>query len=195
MKRPIMIDVDGVLAEFCGAFSALACRLDPAVDRIEYHSDQRAWEFDGISLATRCTCWTYIDANPAWWLDLEPLASAQAVFDLREWAKEERRQLVIVTARHSNRVDDVTIQWLRRMYAWSPPILHVPSFVSKLDVARGLNVSHAIDDSPEVLRVLSRQPRIRTYAPDYKYCRGIDRVRYLTRGFDQFVTQLTGGVE
>jgi hypothetical protein len=149
----IAFDMDGVLADFAGAFRAIEARLfGPGVeDPVEAPDEAQVRQEHGLQ-ATRArqdAVWKDIQATPDFWLGLSPIEPA-AVRRLHEASLAHRWDVFFVTRRPATAGETVqrqTQRWLAAQGFELPSVLalHGPRGA----VMRALRVHYLVDDSLE----------------------------------------------
>ena len=107
----IVVDIDGVLADFSLSFTALMSRRSD--EKTQSTRFQQTWRFEdsGYSKESVKDAWDYIDGNPSWWTALIPIPSRLEFSLLREL--ETHYTVVYLTNRHeTDAVRDATQDWL-----------------------------------------------------------------------------------
>ena len=152
----VMIDIDGVLADFIYGFTALAAHLG-LVERPWSTPDQPTWKFSFPVDAV----WREVDAHPEWWLSLPALVIDAEVEALNEacefhtiWYMTNRRGAL-----------DQTVSWLKRIGIAHPLVM---ATVNKADAAYRMGLQVALEDKPENLEQL-RAAGINTVARHWAY--------------------------
>jgi hypothetical protein len=142
MSLRIGIDVDGVLADFRGAFhtAARACVGRDIADPEEPKSAQ--------SLAQRDVkrVWEYVAKTPNWWMTLAPYEPDQ-IARLYSLTRAAGWEVFFVTNRPASAGDTVQFQtqwWIERHGFYLPAVLTVPG--SRGEIANGLRLDLLIDD-------------------------------------------------
>lgn len=155
----LVIDVDGVLADFITAFTTLANEMFGTPVRRPH--EQLTWasfllieDQPGIgkplTAAQRDAVWQALNADPLFLYRLEPLATEEELGRLGTTLGE----LYFVTSRVARAAKQQTEDWLAR---WVPGLVY-PTVVRTSDkaaVARAVRADVAIDDSPEHVQALS----------------------------------------
>ncbi len=142
MSLRIGIDVDGVLADFRGAFhkAAHACGLRNVTDPQEPKSAQ--------SLAQKEVkrVWEYVAKTPNWWMTLAPYEPDQ-IARLYSLTRAAGWEVFFVTNRPASAGDTVQFQtqwWIERHGFYLPAVLTVPG--SRGEIANGLRLDLVVDD-------------------------------------------------
>lgn len=112
--KTIVFDVDGVLGDFVGAYTALARRLYPESSiPITHTHEHHVWdEFPGMGPAQISACWNYIANHPK---EFWPTVVGIATFD--EWARirqlsDDGHRVYFASARSLPRTLLYTQQWI-----------------------------------------------------------------------------------
>src|ERR1041385_5779730 len=113
MPAPILLDIDGVVADFVHAFTKLLKWVGSDIAPYRTH-EQPSWDFLHDAALVE-DAWQEILGSHSWWtMNLDPLPGAtRAAWErLDKWADREGRQLTICTSRSGKRVHDQTKAWL-----------------------------------------------------------------------------------
>ena len=140
----IMLDVDGVLADFILGFTQLATTAGYLYEPFST-KDQQSWDFnEHLSWTQQQNLWVYIKASPTWWETLQPLVSVDEIDQISELAANH--QLVFCTQRVGRHPQLQTTYWLRRL-----GILNGAVVVTKRkgEVARALDIDYSLEDKVE----------------------------------------------
>jgi hypothetical protein len=197
--KRILLDIDGVLADFCFAFTRTAMHLDPN-QQIVGTLDQPTWNLTGTmdKQLVKAT-WDKIRCMKEWWMRLPPLITEPELHRLRYLM--DRHEVVFCTGRkEQTRNPDgpsviyQTIEWLERLGLTNPSVLMCSK---KGEIARAIGATHAIDDKPEnvcMLEWLNEETcesfvLDRKYNRDYIYPVGVKHVQTL----DEFFNAILGG--
>lgn len=176
--RVVMFDVDGVLADFLGGFSALAKTLDPNVPLLTYEEadpsrgvyQQERWDFDPKLYPPELVnqVWKLIKASDsAFWLTLEPLQHQ----DVYDWIADMvyERNVYFVTNRPGYLAKPHTEEWLRARGIYNPTVI-----VSSLkgEVAKSLEADYSIEDKAgNAVMIKYWSPKTHSYLLDWPYNR------------------------
>lgn len=141
-RRPVrvVLDVDGVLADFILGFTTLANRMfgTPVYTTLE----QKAWDsYEGL---TDAECTQTLEAaklSPTFWQDLPPLASPEELARLAFVAAAH--DLYFVTSRFGVGAKVQTEAWLRRHGVPSPTVIVSDA---KGEVAKAVRAEILLDD-------------------------------------------------
>jgi hypothetical protein len=136
----LLVDVDGVCANFVEAYAALAtrvCGVDVPTIAAEWD-----WDVPYIGKEGRKRVWEAIEAEPAWWLGLKPLPGAEkGLCALHRLARQH--DIYFVTYRHANESKRMTELWLGW---WGFPEATVVVTQEKAVVAKALRIEKGIED-------------------------------------------------
>lgn len=137
MPSPVLIDVDGTLADFARPFHRIVGRT--------YNPDaHHSWEFDDLIGNELATAWRHVATTPWWWWALPPLTDCFPRID----ALTKKRPVYFVTAREVGTPDVLfqTASWLRCMGIENPCVIRTEK---KGKLASLLNAGWLLDDNPE----------------------------------------------
>lgn len=142
MNRPVvMVDIDGVLADFVLGFTVLLHhRFNAPIVRTP---DQPVWGgFPGVSEVDERVGWEHIRASTTFWRTLPRLATHDEALRLR--ALQYRTTLVFATARTGNAVVAQTQGWLDEQFGIEKATVLVSA--RKGELAHALHARYVIDD-------------------------------------------------
>jgi hypothetical protein len=169
-QRSLVIDLDGVLADFTLGFTKLANeQFNNGIPTIPTNFHQQ-WNFKGImSPVEESATWEHIHAHPDWWATLRPLIDDESSERL---AYVNTRVPTYFVTHRPDASKIPTARWLTEVLG-----IEVPSVICskrKGEVARILNASHAIDDKLEniwCIHWLADNPQTKAYLLDRHYNR------------------------
>lgn len=107
MTKPVVVvDLDGVLADFCFGFTEMLYR------RPRSNGTQETWTFDATPLQIK-RAWARIDQSKTFWYSLVPLVSESEVSDARHLARSA--DFVYMTGREERGNDTLgqSTRWLK----------------------------------------------------------------------------------
>jgi len=136
----VVLDVDGVLADFILGFTTLANRMfgSPVYTTLE----QRVWDsFDGLTDAQHARVWEAATQSPTFWEELPPIASPAEFARLA--AAAAAHDLYFVTSRIGLGVKAQTEAWLRRVGLSTPTVILSDA---KGEVAKAVRADALLDD-------------------------------------------------
>jgi len=196
MSLRLGVDIDGVVADFTGAFRRVALEVvkrapDQPID------PEQAVSTGVLSSSEVRRVWDRILRTPNWWTTLTAYEPAQ-VNRLYLLARERQWEVVFLTTRPPTAGESVQFQsqwWLERQGFYLPAVATVPG--SRGDVANALRLDAIVDDrllnclevigaSQAKSLLLQRQPD--QLAEDQASARGIAMVRTLEEAIDALVT-------
>lgn len=161
-RKRIGIDIDGVMADFVGAFcrKALAIgvpeKLMPmqgeACSVWNWTTEQWGWTQEEDDLV-----WLAIKTSLNWWMTLEPLVSPADIANLN--VAMSSASFVFITSRRAGRglsVVDQTAGWLRSIGVDMRLAEGVIASSRKGELVRGLDLDAMLDDSPTNLKDIKK---------------------------------------
>jgi len=163
--RPVIFDVDGVLADFLSSYTALAKRLYgvPHLTTTTY----RRWDEDGLTEPQRDYVWEQIIKSPSWWVNLAPLVGPDTF--RRICLVNTLQPVYFVTSRPGFAVHTQTTAWLRNHGIFEP---HVIVSSKKAEIASAVDAGWAIDDKAgNALAIAYMSPGTDIYLLDRLYNR------------------------
>jgi hypothetical protein len=148
----VLIDIDGVLADFNPAFLRLLNLIEGGEPKGFAGGGPTpttwAWfEPAGFSKKTVNAAWEYVKAMPDWWYALRPYAGAiEFVCDLMEARDNGELNPYFVTSRPNQAVADATHRWLCSVGASRPNVIVVNGTGKKSHVAQATEATAILDD-------------------------------------------------
>ena len=175
---PLMVDVDGVLAEFVYGFRSLANKMWQVP--VYLTPNQQTWAFDDLTAAQESAVWEAIRSSETFWQDLGALCPVKAW--RRIAALCSSRDVYFVTSRIGPTAKRQTQLWLTRHGIKDPTVIVVGPKRKGL-AAKLLQPSASIEDNAENATAISTDnPATVSYLLDRPYNRrlgpdGLDVVR------------------
>ena len=152
--KTIMIDLDGVLADFTEGFTRIANKLwgHPIV----LQKDQIEWRMPFCTNHQQDIVWEEIRTDPRWWVMLNRMVALSTMFRIE--ALQRMHEILFVTSRVSNASPpgEQSRRWLR-MHGVPNASVIVSS--EKGAVARAVGATHSLEDRLEnALDIAGTQP-------------------------------------
>ena len=195
-RMRIGLDVDGVLADFIGAFREIA----QDVLHKPCQGPSGNWHFDkwGLTKEDVQKVWDKIEKISYFWEDL-PLLSDVNVGDLKRLNRIAR--LFFITSRSAIGGQPVELQtawWLNRKFNLIfPTVLVTDGSKEKGELAYALKLDYFIDDKREnCIDVVHCSPNTRVFVRDMSYNQDLgDYAEVITRvhSFDDFIKEVNFG--
>ena len=142
MPLRIGVDVDGVLADFRGAFHHAARRcLGREIVEPQHPADARLAVEREVKRV-----WEWVARRTNWWVELQPYESEQ-IARLYRTARARGWEVFFLTNRPASAGDTVQFQtqwWIERHGFFLPAVLTVPG--SRGEIANGLRLDVVVDD-------------------------------------------------
>ena len=172
-KPTVVIDIDGVLAEFTYKFTELAHEISSGFSPEPWSSgSQKSWEFP-FSKALSDACWNVIDEDPRWWARLPLIPTESEVQELH--LLRRKANIVYLTGRlDKGDVETRTRYWLSKH---NFPEGKLDFATKKMDYlsSKGINPVSIIDDKPSTINVL-HDSNYNIVARDWPYNRHLEGV-------------------
>ena len=151
----IMVDIDGVLADFVYGFTMLGSEMFGLP--VKRNGEQEDWSWSGSGWCTPAQenwIWEALKASPTFWRSLPTLPNVGKP-DLSLVASEHLRYpLVFVTSRPGLTAWRQTVDWLEERGIMEPLVVRTTRDLRKPTICRSLGLSAAIEDSPSQLEEL-----------------------------------------
>lgn len=162
-KKIIQFDVDGVLADFILAFTMRGNEMYGTP--ISQSNDQPYWDgFPGMTKKHISGVWDSINNDDGFWSSMRCLVSIPTM--LRINALVTQHDVYFVTARRTRNAKRRTQGWLEHHGIYNPTVIISPA---KGEVARALEVTHAIDDKAGNAICVQHLSEAQSYIIDRKY--------------------------
>lgn len=141
MSLRVGFDIDGVLADFRGAFEAMARAAGAAI-----HGDPEQPDAGGLTAREIKRVWEIIRRTPNWWTTLAP-CEAGTIARLYATARRLRWEVVFMTRRPETVGESVQFQtqwWIEQQGFYLPTVLTVLG--SRGELANALRLDLVVDD-------------------------------------------------
>lgn len=169
----IGIDVDGCLADFNAAYRKTLIKVSGR-DLIPEIFEPPCWEYATVYGYTKDedrAAWKEITSDPIFWRRLSVLPGAQEFLNNLD---DARHAVYFITSRPGIATKHQTETWLRN-FVLNPTVLIAKSSEHKGIIARGLELTHFLDDKPEnCLAVKEHTIECHVYLLDARYNRWAD---------------------
>lgn len=172
---PVVIcDVDGVLAEWTEAFTALAATMGMG-NRIITTHDAKYWDdLGGLNAGQIDSVWRHIKESTGFWRGLKPLASKEEFERIQNLRYQ--RDVYFVTSRVGVNVKVQTEEWLIERGIYDPTVV---ISAKKGEIAVGLDARWAIDDkASNAVFIKHASPETASYLLSRPYNAGFDPVEF-----------------
>lgn len=151
----IGFDIDGCLADFTSSYIAVLERVSGKKSTLEPGADPPCWHFEtevGFNKADVTKAWEVIKQDQTFWFNLRPMLETKAALDALQQGMLEGHEVYFITNRMGVNPYMQTASWLIRYGFGMPAVLLSPEVKRqsmKGYVAKGLQLTHFIDDKPE----------------------------------------------
>ncbi len=190
------VDLDGVIADFTGAFRRVALEVAKGTAADQSIDPDQAMSSGTLSSSEVRRVWDHILRTPNWWTTLSPYEPSQ-VSRLYEIARRDHWEVLFLTTRPPTAGESVQFQsqwWLERHGFPMPAVATVPG--SRGEVANALRLDAVVDDrllnclevisaSQAKALLLQRQPD--PVSEDQADARGVAVVRTFEEAIDAVV--------
>jgi len=146
----VMIDVDGVCADFVTNFYAIGQEFNPSIPLRTTHTqaDWSIWE--GFTREDIQKTWLRIKQSPTFWANLNSLMSWPDRASIRFASLVPNIGLYFVTSRPGYNVKQQTEVWFRSLIpGFDPTVLVVERAHHKADIAKALDIGLSLEDNEE----------------------------------------------
>jgi uncharacterized HAD superfamily protein len=140
MKKPVIFDIDGVLADFSEGFTTLASKMFGV--EVTRATDQPTYHWANLTKEQANLVWREVDKSHYFWENLRPLIDQQYFEEIDSLAFE--RPLYFVTAR-PDYAKKQTENWLA---AWGVSRPTVITTKRKGEFAKAVDAGFCIEDKP-----------------------------------------------
>lgn len=164
----IGVDVDGVLAEFNQGYRQ---ELIKVCGRDHLGGDEPpCWHWAeevGYSKEEDAQAWEAIKGSPSFWMGLRPLLEAPETITILNSLYHQGHEVYYISHRFGTGAHVQTAAWLMQQGALMPTVLMSGD---KGPIAKGLELTHFIDDKPEnALEVRLQAPSCKTFLLSKSY--------------------------
>ena len=163
------IDLDGVLVGFVSGFTDLLCHM-AAIDPPEIFAPTKWQWYDELNLGKPIVRqgWKHVEAHPSFWFNLDPLPNAHEDMKHLRNLELDGHDLYFITNRPFAGAKKQSEAWLAKHGFSNPTVLIAES---KGAIAKGLHLTHFIDDRPEnctdVLTSMGIRTKVYLYTQSY----------------------------
>ena len=163
--KPIMFDMDGVLADFICGFTSLAH------DLFGYNSysteSQQKWDFDHMQERHVREVWDEIKASSTFWTDLPSLMSGNEQLRLEQLCA--RYDVYFCTSRPGIRTREQTQGFLEARGVYNPAVIVLPTLATKGEMAHALGAEYSIEDKAGNAVCIDYMSKAKSYLIDRPY--------------------------
>ena len=184
----IVLDVDGVLADFVQGFTRVLHRLDESFP-IYANSQQEVWEFD-TTKEQLSVAWEEVKSGPFWYaLEALPDVPFERINQLTR-----THDVYFLTSRVGEEAKQQTEYWLQDHGVYFPTVIVVANAARKLHIIEGLHdVDFFIDDHPGTVAAVARSRLVENvFVRDWQYNQDVvfgHRVRR-AESLDEFISAI-----
>lgn len=146
----VLVDVDGVCADFVSAFYLLARARNPQIPAVTTHTQTAWYNWEGMSREEVKANWTFIKQSPTYWASLHSLMSQADKRALLIAGLTPGISLYFCTSRPGYNVKQQTEIWLKgEIPGFLPTILVAERAHNKPAIAMALDINLSLEDNAE----------------------------------------------
>lgn len=173
--KTVVVDVDGVLANWVGAFCQFA---PPSGARYEGHDGPdvyAAHDWPGWTRHDEDAIWGRIHGTPNWFFTLDAIdATRENVWALIRMTEETNLYIVTARRQHAGKpMHELTQHWIEEHFSAHTSVIATGSQEKKLAVVKALDPDFVIDDTPGMLKMYGKEGIRGVTVRDWKYNRGV----------------------
>ena len=204
MSRPIMIDLDGVLAQFDPAPTEIANRLWPGKIPTGYRPGDWYWS-DVLNKKEWDAIWDEIIKTPDFWLSLSPYPESLIALSFYLGNENPGQVVYFITSRTETAGLSAQAQserWLNRYglfprhdwlrYGQRSRVIRVEHPSDKRKWVEDLNIGASLDDKIETVRDLQKIPGHAAFLMDRSWNRNLTGVKYRVNSMAEFLQSVAG---
>jgi len=152
----IVMDLDGVTADFVWAFTSLINRAYPEVEPRRTKEHTSGWAFDDIPAEAKKKAWKVIMGSKTWWQTLPPMGK-MSDFNMLD-ALNRQHDMYFITAREGTGVKLQSEKWLRTQGIQRPSVVVIASGKpkGKIPVIEAINPDIIVDDHGGLMTALAQ---------------------------------------
>lgn len=137
-----------MLVNFVGGFVDLLCHI-AGTSPPENFSPKKWYWYDEVGMEKKHVneAWRYIEEHPSWWISLDPLPNGRKDLALLKNLSDEKHDIYFITNRPHKGAKKASEIWLRTHSDISNPTVLIAE--QKGPIAKGLRLTHFIDDRPD----------------------------------------------
>ena len=152
MKRVVVIDIDGVLADFNSAFRRLLISRGAEMKPFECE-DPSKWhwfEHYGATKTQADAAWGYVEQNPFWWNSLGLHRDVDQTVDTHLWKVCCKHEVTFITSRPAG-CRDATVHWLKDKFTFEHDPMVIVTPRTKVPALISLAPDVVLEDKGETL--------------------------------------------
>lgn len=157
----IGVDIDGVLADFNYGLKNVLWEIT-GERLISLSEEPKCWNWPtayGYTQEHEDEAWRRIKANPTFWAGLQPFPFVPEQLVELAHARLAGHEVYFITTRTGIAPHLQTVYWLHANGFSTPTVLISTNGDGKANIAKGLRLTHMIDDKPEnVLKIKKARP-------------------------------------